>query len=103
MRNCVSDRRCRKMLPMVNQTREDIPDISKADMAAALQAAGIPRKSFSIRMFCGRNGISEGFYRKMRSHGLGPRETRILDRVFISEEAETDWRREREAASQPVA
>ena len=54
-------------------------------------------------MFCGRNGISEGFYRKMRSHGLGPRETRILDRVFISEEAETDWRREREAASQPVA
>jgi hypothetical protein len=79
-----------------------MPDLSKSDMAAALQAAGISPKSFSIRIFCARNAISEGFYRKMRAHGLGPRETHILGRVIISEEAERDWQREREAASQPV-
>jgi hypothetical protein len=80
---------------MANQT--------KADTAAALQAAGIARKAFSIPQFCARNGdLSEGFYRKMRKLGLGPRETRILDRVIITVEAETEWRRAREAASEPV-
>jgi hypothetical protein len=73
---------------------------TKAEAAAALQAAGIARKAFTIPQFCARNGdFSEGFYRKMRKQGLGPRETRILDRVIITEDAETDWRREREAAS----
>jgi hypothetical protein len=81
---------------MANQT--------KAETTAALQAAGIPRKAFSIPQFCARNGdLSEGFYRKMRERGLGPRETRILDRVIITEEAETEWRREREAASEAEA
>jgi hypothetical protein len=80
---------------MANQT--------KADTAAALQTAGIPRKAFSIPQFCARNGdLSEGFYRKMRKLGLGPRETRILDRVIITIEAETEWRHAREAASEPV-
>jgi hypothetical protein len=76
---------------MANQT--------KAETVAALRAAGIPPKAFSIPQFCARHALSEGFYRKMRDHGLGPRETRILDRVIITEEAETDWRREREATS----
>jgi hypothetical protein len=38
----------------------------------------------------------------MRERGLGPRETRILDRVIITEEAETEWRRERQAATAAV-
>jgi hypothetical protein len=77
---------------MANQT--------KADAAAALQAAGIPRRSFSIPQFCARNGdMSEGFYQKIRKLGLGPRETRILDRIIITEEAESDWLRERESAA----
>jgi hypothetical protein len=80
-----------------------MPDLTKSDMLTALQAAGIPLKSFSIRIFCARNGISEGLYRKMRSRGLGPREMRVLNRVCISEEAEADWQRECEAASRPVA
>jgi hypothetical protein len=79
---------------MANQT--------KAETAAALQAAGIPRKAFSIPQFCARHALSEGFYRKMRERGLGPRETRILDRVIITEEAETEWRRERQAATAAV-
>lgn len=76
---------------MANQT--------KADTAAALKAAGIPRKAFSIPEFCARHALSEGFYQKMRRLGLHPRETRILDRVIITEEAETAWRIEREAES----
>ena len=76
---------------MANQT--------KAEAAAALRVAGIPRKSFSIPHFCARHDFSEGFYRKLRKLGLGPRETRILDRVIITEEDETTWLREREAAS----
>jgi hypothetical protein len=77
---------------MANQT--------KADGAAALQAAGIPRNAFTIPQFCARNGnLSEGFYQKMRKLGLGPRETRILDRIIITAEAETDWLRECEANS----
>jgi hypothetical protein len=66
---------------------------SKAAAAAALQAAGIPRRSFSIPQFCARNTMSEGFYREMRKKGKGPRETHVLDRIFITEEAETDWHR----------
>jgi hypothetical protein len=71
---------------------------TKAEAAAALAAAGIQRRSFSIPQFCARNDLSEGFYRKLRKLKLGPRETRVLDRVFITEEAETNWLRECEAA-----
>lgn len=74
---------------MANQT--------KSEAAAALQAAGIPRKSFSISEFCGRNGISEGFYRKIRALGLGPDETRVLDRVVITDDDEADWLKQRKA------
>jgi hypothetical protein len=79
-----------------------MPSKSKNENAAALRAAGIPQKSFTIPQFCARHALSEGFYRKMRERGLGPRETRILDRVIITEEAETEWRREREAATAAV-
>jgi hypothetical protein len=71
---------------------------SKAEAAAALAAAGIQRRSFSIPQFCARNDLSEGFYRKLRKLKIGPRETRILDRVVITEENETAWLRECEAA-----
>jgi hypothetical protein len=71
---------------------------SKAANAADLLAAGIPRKGFSIPEFCARWDFSEGFYRKLRMRGLGPRETRLLDRVIITDEAEADWQRERAAA-----
>ncbi|MBR0870037.1 hypothetical protein JQ633_06690 [Bradyrhizobium tropiciagri] len=74
---------------------------TKAERAAELQAAGIPQKAFTIPQFCARHAISEGLYQKLRDQDppLTPRETRLLDRVIITEEAETDWRREREAAS----
>jgi hypothetical protein len=81
---------------MANQT--------KGEAATALKDAGIERKAFTIPQFCTRNGdLSEGFYRKMRKERIGPQETRILDRVIITVEAETKWRREREAASKAEA
>jgi hypothetical protein len=50
--------------------------------------------------FCESNHISESFYHKLKRAGKGPRETRLLDkRIIITEEAEADWRREREAES----
>jgi hypothetical protein len=80
---------------MANQT--------KAEAAAALQAAGIQRKAFTIPVFCARNGdLSEGFYYRMKAAGLGPRETKILSRIFISEEDETEWRRQRAAETDPT-
>jgi hypothetical protein len=72
---------------------------TKAERTAELQAAGIPQKAFTIPQFCARHAISEGLYQKLRELGLGPRETCLLDRKIISEEAETAWRAEREAAS----
>jgi hypothetical protein len=73
---------------------------SKAENAAALVAANIPRKGFSRAEFCGRWGMSEGFYRELQKRGLGPRETRILDRVIITDEDELDWQRERQAQAE---
>jgi hypothetical protein len=73
-------------------------DTSKAKAAEALAAAGIPRKSFSIPVFCARNDFSAGFYRKLRKLNLGPRETKILDRIIITDEEEVRWLRERDAA-----
>jgi hypothetical protein len=66
---------------------------SKAKLAVALQAAGIPQKSFTIPQFCARHSFSEGFYRGMRKRGLGPRETHFFDLVRITEEAEEEWLR----------
>ena len=73
------------------------PIKSKAKAAEALQAAGIPVKSFSIAQFCGRHGFSEGFYRKLRRLEKGPRETRVLDRIFITDDDERAWLKARGA------
>jgi hypothetical protein len=76
---------------------------SKAENAAALLSAGIARKSFSKAEFCARHGISPGLYDKLKKRGLAPRETYLLDRIIITDEAEDDWLRERAAASEKTA
>ena len=70
---------------------------SKAENAAALLAAGIPRKSFSKAEFCARHGLSPGLYDKMKKLKMGPRETNVLDRIIITDEAEAEWLEERTA------
>jgi hypothetical protein len=76
-----------------------MPNKSKAENAAALLAAGIPRKSWSRPEFCARHGISPGLYIKMKKLGIGPEETNLLDRVIITDTAEDKWLHERQAAS----
>jgi hypothetical protein len=68
-----------------------MPNKSKAENAIALAKAGIPRKSWSKPEFCARNGISPGFYDKLKKLGLGPEETNYLDRILITVEAEDRW------------
>jgi hypothetical protein len=76
-----------------------MPNKSKAENAAALLAAGIPRRSWSKPEFCARNGISPGFYDKLKKLGLGPREKHYLDRILITQEAEDAWLSEGKAAN----
>ena len=80
-----------------------MPNKSKAVNAAALLAAGIPRRSFSKTEICARNSISPGLYDKLKKLGLGPRETELLGRRIITEEAEADWLRARAAAEAETA
>ena len=51
------------------------------------------RDAHSIPEFCQRHGISESFFHKLRSQGLGPRTMRIGTRVLISKEAARAWRK----------
>jgi hypothetical protein len=54
-----------------------------------------------IPVFCEIHEISRSQYYKERRAGRGPREMRIGRCVRITKEAQADYRREREAASNP--
>jgi hypothetical protein len=68
-----------------------MPSKSKADATADAIAANVPRKGFSIPEFCASFSISEGFYKKLRDKGLGPRETHVLDRIIITDKDANEW------------
>jgi hypothetical protein len=57
----------------------------------------------SIAKFCERHGISQSFFHKLRSQGLGPAVMRVGSRTLISAESAAEWRRQREAAAQTDA
>jgi hypothetical protein len=57
----------------------------------------------SIATFCTKHDISESFFFKLQSQGLGPAVMKLGKRVLISREAAARWRREREAASSAAA
>jgi hypothetical protein len=61
--------------------------------------SGLQPGAYTIPTFCVAHDLSESFYHKLRSRGLGPREMRIGARVLISHEAAVAWRAEREAAT----
>ena len=48
-------------------------------------------------LFCQRNTISESTYHALKRQGRGPREIKVGSRTLITEQAEADWRAEREA------
>jgi hypothetical protein len=53
-------------------------------------------RPFTLAEFYERNRISASSYVKLRKRGQGAREMRVLSRVFITPQAEADWRRDRE-------
>jgi hypothetical protein len=55
-------------------------------------------EAYSIPEFCEAHRISESMYYKIRSVGLGPKETRALSKIIITKESAADWRRERTTA-----
>jgi hypothetical protein len=56
-----------------------------------------PGDAHTRTSFCESNAISESLYFKLKRLGKGPREMLIEGCVRISPEAESAWRREREA------
>ena len=68
------------------QTTRGAPNDADADADA-----------YSIAAFCKRHGISESFFFKLKSQGLGPRVMRIGSRVLITREAASEWRQQRDA------
>ena len=59
-----------------------------------------PGDAHTIPTFCVSNAISESFYFALKRKGLAPREIDLDGRIIITEEAERDWRREREAETE---
>src|SRR5262245_22943718 len=56
-----------------------------------------PGALHTIPSFCENNAISESLYYSLKREGRQPREIELDGRVLITEQAEEDWRREREA------
>jgi hypothetical protein len=55
-----------------------------------------PGDAHTVPSFCRSNTISQATYRRMKNAGKGPREMEVFGRVVITEQAEQDWRLERE-------
>jgi hypothetical protein len=72
------------------------PEVTGRAGPAAADRPPIERAAYSIREFCEAHRISESFYFKIRALGLGPRESRTLEKVLITNEAARDWRASRE-------
>jgi hypothetical protein len=58
--------------------------------------------AYTIREFCKAHRISESFYHKLKSQGLGPRESHALGKITITGESARDWRRQNETAAETV-
>ncbi|MDH5328258.1 MAG: hypothetical protein OEZ68_22120 [Gammaproteobacteria bacterium] len=52
-----------------------------------------------IPAFCANNCISRAFFYKLQKEGKGPRITKVGRRTLVSDEAETEWRKRMETAS----
>jgi hypothetical protein len=74
-----------------HQTEDTMANQTKREGLAALQAAGISRKSYSRAQFCARHDLSEGHYRKIQKLGQGPQEIEAGGRRIITVDAEEAW------------
>lgn len=65
---------------------------SKAEIAVGARALGFEQQRFSQEVFCFRQDISPGHYRKLKRENKGPREDADGK---ISLDAEADWMKAR--------
>jgi hypothetical protein len=54
---------------------------------------GVERAAYTIDEFSWAHGFSRATYYNLKAKGLGPDETRVLNRVTITEESARRWRR----------
>jgi hypothetical protein len=72
-----------------------IPHGARAPPAAFLHL----HEAFTIAEFCIAHRISRATYYVLKKRGEQPEETHILDRIIITQESASAWRRQRTAAS----
>ena len=63
------------------------------------EIAPLPRLAMTIPQFAAAHGFSTAMYFKEKRAGRGPRTFKVGRRTFITFEAASKWRAEREAAS----
>jgi hypothetical protein len=61
------------------------------------------RRGYSINEFCRAYGISRASFYNYKRAGIGPRIMQVGSRRIITDEAEEEWRRERERATDAAA
>ena len=77
----------------------------ESDTQMSTEADSPRRAAFTISEFCQAYRISRSKLYQLFHAGTGPRVMRVGTKILISDEAATDWRREREAQqlSKPAA
>jgi hypothetical protein len=63
----------------------------------------IQRACYSVRDFCIAHCISEDMFFKMQRQGRAPKTMKVGARTLISMESAAEWRRQCEAAENPVS
>jgi hypothetical protein len=55
------------------------------------------RRSHTIGQWCAMRSISRPFYYKLKAKGLAPREMRVLGKILITNDADSEWQHARQA------
>jgi hypothetical protein len=78
-----------KAIEPTNKTETDAPAKAKA---TPIRGPPIPPAWYSIREFCQAHRLSISMYFKLKAQGLGPRETAVGSRRYITFEDAAKWR-----------
>src|SRR5215469_3165639 len=66
------------------------PGVDECTSTPPIRGPPVPPAMFTIETFCCAHHISESFFFKLKSDGLGPRELRLGSRVFITFESASE-------------
>jgi hypothetical protein len=79
--------------------RDPQPDKPSQAASAPPSDGRPPLGCYTIPTFCTAHNLSQAFYYKLKSQGLGPVEMKVGSRRLVSFESAAKWRAAREAAS----